>query len=279
MEEGIYKYLFCYILMKEQYYIDKLLFLIEKSVNKLDKKKGYALAFSGGLDSCVLAKIMLNKKVRFGAYVVGTKKSHDITYAKKVAKKLKIRLKVIKINENDIKIGIKLMKKILGRGANPENVSFNLPLYFVARYCKEKFIVCGQGADELFGGYNKYLRLNEKEGKVELKADLVNFIGFGVLQNKKTVQYFKKKLLLPYLNKEIIEFNENLPYQLKINKRIRKYILRKTAEKLKLGKKISNKEKKAAQYGTGIIWIMKKLAKKENVHISRYFKDISRHQK
>jgi asparagine synthase (glutamine-hydrolysing) len=260
--------------MKEGIYIDKLSILLSNAINELDKKEKYAIAFSGGIDSCVLAKLMLKEKLNVGGYVVGVKNSQDIKFAKIAAKRIKLRLKVIKVDQGDIKKNLSLLKKIIGRRANPDSIGFNFPLYFVAKKCKEKVVVCGQGADELFAGYNKYLKMKEKDAKKELNKNLSDFIKIGILECEKIVSYFDKKLVVPYLGKGILSFNKKIPYKLKINGRIRKYILRGVGEKLNLGKRISYQEKKAAQYGSGIIWIMKDLAKEKKVHINKYIKNI-----
>jgi asparagine synthase (glutamine-hydrolysing) len=260
--------------MKEKDYIDNLIFLLKNEIKKLNKNESYALAFSGGLDSCVLAKLILNERLKVKGYVVGIKNCQDITYAKRFSKKIGLKLKVIQISEIEIKRAIKIQKEILGKTANPDSISFNLPLYFVARRCKEKKIICGQGADELFLGYKKYLKLNKNNLKRLANRDFNNLIKIGKKENEKTVRYFKKKIIFPYLYRETVFFSKKIPYNFKIREKLRKYILRKVSEKLKLGKKISYREKKAAQYGSGIIWIMKKFAKKKKVHISRYIREL-----
>lgn len=44
---------------------------------------------------------------------------------------------------------------------NPMNLAIGIPLYFATKLAKEdrcKLLLSGQGADELFGGYFKYLK-------------------------------------------------------------------------------------------------------------------------
>jgi asparagine synthase (glutamine-hydrolysing) len=260
--------------MKEGIYIDKLSILLSNAINELDKKEKYAIAFSGGIDSCVLAKLMLKEKLNVRGYVVGVKNSQDIKFAKIAAKRIKLRLKVIKVDRGDIKKNLSLLKKIIGKQANPDSIGFNFPLYFVAKKCKEKVVVCGQGADELFAGYNKYLKMTGGGAKKELNKNLNDFIKIGLLQCKGITHYFGKNLVVPYLTKTILVFNKKIPYELKIKNKTRKYILRRVGEKLGLGKRISYHEKRAAQYGSGIIWVMKGLAKEKKIHINKYIKNI-----
>jgi asparagine synthase (glutamine-hydrolysing) len=260
--------------MKEKDYVDKLFFLLKKSIEKLDLNREYALAFSGGLDSCVIAKLMMNKGIKFVAYVAGIKNSHDIKYAGLFSKKIGIKLKVIEVKKEEIEKEIIIEKTILGKFANPDSISFNLPLYFVARNCKEEIIISGNGADELFGGYYKYEKANKKNVKEIMNKDVSNFLKEGRRGNLLNAVYFKKKMVFPYLNKDVINFSKKIPLNLKIKGEIKKYILRCAAKKLRLDKEIVKKNKRAAQYGSGFIWVMKEFAKKKKVHISRYIREI-----
>ena len=76
------------------------------------------------------------------------------------------------------------------------------------------------------------------------------------------------------MNKQLADFCSKLPYEQKINKGIRKYILREASIKLGLSNEISLKEKKAAQYGSGIMHSMKRIAKKQNIRLENYINNI-----
>jgi len=69
------------------------------------------------------------------------------------------------------------------------------------------------------------------------------------------------ELRVPYLDKKVIELALNISPDLKIHKGIRKYILRRVALKI-IPDELAWKEKKAAQYSSGIYSAMEKLARK-----------------
>jgi asparagine synthase (glutamine-hydrolysing) len=75
---------------------------------------------------------------------------------------------------------------------------------------------------------------------------------------------------MPYLNENLVTFCFNLPYELKIKGSERKYILRKLAKEIGLSDEIAFKKKKSAQYGTGIMKIMKKIAKQNDMTLGEY---------
>ena len=54
----------------------------------------------------------------------------------------------------------------------------------------------------------------------------------------------------------------------------RKYFLREFARSIGLSEEIALRKKKSAQYGTGIIKIMKKIAKENNMSLGEYIKSI-----
>ena len=267
----------------EEEYADEFLRIFEESIKKLRRNEQAAVAFSGGLDSSVLARVLKNLNLNFQVYVAGIKESKDISQAKKVAQELGINLSVIELSEREIEQAIPIVRDILQNlyektkqealKPNPIPISFNLPLFFVAKYAKEKTIFVAQGPDEMLGGYTRHLKLGKEESINEMKKNTGDFIQFGALQNIAIGEYFHKKVIMPYLEKELVNFCISLPYDLKINQGIRKYILRKVSEKAGLSEETSFSNKRACQYGSGIIYVMKRLAKKKGVHISRYVRE------
>jgi len=267
----------------EEEYVNQLQVLLEKSIAKLVKEKAIAMAFSGGLDSSVLAKMLVNLGYKVKGYVAGTKNSKDLKQAEKAAAEIGIKLVKIILSEKDIEdaIGIqgRIIKKIYdsidlkGKETNDSftpnaiPISFNLPLFFVAKNSREKEIFVSQGPDEMLGGYKRHQKLGEKEATKEMRKNTEDFLKYGVRQNLETARYFGKEFIMPYLDKDVVSFCLNLPYKMRINQH-RKYVLRKLALKLGISEEIAMKEKKAAQYGSGIIDVMKKIAKKKGHHIS-----------
>jgi asparagine synthase (glutamine-hydrolysing) len=69
------------------------------------------------------------------------------------------------------------------------------------------------------------------------------------------------ELRVPYLDREVVELALRIAPELKVHNSVRKYILRLAAGKL-LPEELAMKEKKAAQYSSGIYSAIEKLAKK-----------------
>jgi asparagine synthase (glutamine-hydrolysing) len=260
--------------MKEE----KFLSILKSSIN-LDKKEKYGIAFSGGLDSTVIAKLLLSLGYKLHGYVVGMKNSPDLIQAEKASKEIGLKLTKIELSPDEVDKAIKVERKILLSlyeknknkllDVNAIPISYNLPLYFVAKQAKENKIILGQGPDEMLGGYKRHDKLSKQESIQEMKSSIHNFLEFGIKQNKANASYFKKEFIFPYLNEELINYSLSLPFE----SRIKKQILRDVAKSLGLSSNLSNHPKQAAQYGSRIMEAMRKLARIKKVHISRYLRE------
>jgi len=128
-------------------------------------------------------------------------------------------------------------------------------------------VFCGQGADELFFGYDEFRRLLES-GKTYKELDLLrikkieNLYDGNLRRDFALADYFGLDLKAPFLDKSFIiqalafSAKQNV---LSKNDFLRKRILRKLALVLKLQKEIAIEQKKAVQYDSGISKILKKV--------------------
>lgn len=211
------------------------------------------IIFSGGLDSSFLAYLINMKDKDVHLYSAGTETSHDFLWTRKTAEILGLPLKFFKLQEDEIFEGIEEIKKIEKR-ASPLTVLIEIPLYFVCKYSYDDILISGQGADELFLGYKKY------ETRDSSNDDLKDVIDKEIPMERKIGEKFGKRISYPYLHSSIIDIATSIPYDLKIHKGYRKYILRTVASTFGLNDEISWKPKKASQYSSGIVKAVRKMA-------------------
>lgn len=240
---------------------ENLIQSLRRIIRKECGDKDVALAFSGGLDSALIGFITKDY-ASVQAYVVGTDKDvHDVRTAEDAAKMLGLPLKKIFVDENDILAAARELKSF---NLSLLGTSYHLPLYFVAKSSVSdghSLVLSGQGADELFGGYARYMRMKTEEFAEAHRKDSIQLKN-GVKVDEKICKGFGVGVLFPYLEDEFFRTALEVPPELKINGRIRKYILRRMALAAGLPEGIAYRDKKAAQYGSGIWKVMKSLHRK-----------------
>ncbi len=261
----------------------KLLKLLTKSVEKRIKKGQVGMLFSGGLDSVVLAKIIKDLGYEPILYCSGAENSKDVRGAIQAAEKLELPLKINQMTLEELEENLPDTVYMIEE-TNPLKVSIALPVYFSTQQAKSdglKFMMTGTGADELFGGYARYLQTLESGGYPALHEALfrdINEIAEENLQRDDAASMANSiELKLPYLDYELVKYGLSIPPQYKITKinstHIRKFILRKIAEKIGLPKHLVNRPKVAMQYGSYSYKLLEKLAQKNgfNKNLSKKY--------
>ncbi|WP_407392798.1 asparagine synthase-related protein [Methanobrevibacter sp.] len=257
--------------------IDKLLRL---SVSKrVDGLTSVGVIFSGGVDSSYLAlllkEISQNVPIKVKLYAVGAEGSKDLEAAIYASKFLNLDLEICEVSEDMIREALPQVVKAIGDD-NLMKVGVGLTTYFATRMVAQdglKVAISGQGADELFGGYKRYLKsFVEGELNFKLREDISNMYHVNLERDDACSMLNSVELRLPFLDENLVELVLNIPDNKKIvsmHDDMRKSFLRKLAFEEGLDYNIAYRPKKAAQYGTGIDKILRKKILKDT-DISQY---------
>ena len=257
--------------------IDKLLKLsVSKRVEGL---RELGVIFSGGLDSSYLAlllkEISENIPLKITLYAVGAEGSKDVESAKYASKFLNLELKICEVTEDLVREALPSVVRAIGDD-NLMKVGVGLTTYFATKMVAEdgiKVAFSGQGADELFGGYKRYLKsFVDDTLNYDLRVDMSNMYHVNLERDDACSMLNGVELRLPFLDKNLVELVLNIPDNKKIvsmHDDMRKSILRKLAFEEGLDYEIAYRPKKAAQYGTGIDKILRKKIVKDT-DISQY---------
>jgi asparagine synthase (glutamine-hydrolysing) len=259
--------------MDEERIAERLLSSLDGSVKDLTEMlDNVGISFSGGLDSSVMASLAA-RYVDPKLYVVGEEKSHDLLGARTASEVLGLPLSEFRLTEESVKEALPQVVDII-RSDNPVLVSYKLPEYLVCRVAKERTILLGTGADELFGGYSRYTKMKPGELRDAMESDFIDLLRNEIPMDSRIAGVFDRVFEYPYLSADVVEAAMDAPLDLKVSGEDRKVILREVARRLPLPEELWSREKKAAQYGSGTIKLMRRIAKSEGLSISRYLEEI-----
>jgi asparagine synthase (glutamine-hydrolysing) len=232
------------------------------------------VALSGGIDSALVARLAGRECV-----AVGLAGSHDLKRAQQVADELGLPLESVVIDPGSIENALSRVLQVIPK-TDPVNASIATTLYFVAEWAGSngyKRILAGQGADELFGGYARYLQTDT------LCKDLErDFHGLGtqLARDQAVAALHGTYFSLPYMDVRVVRAARCISPEEKVCDGVRKKPLRDVAGKY-LPQSIASYEKKAMQYGSGVMKEIQRLANRRGYKksVQDYLVQIAKEEK
>jgi asparagine synthase (glutamine-hydrolysing) len=250
---------------------------VETSVDAVDTD-GLAIAFSGGVDSSVLAA-----RLDAPLYVGGFPESHDVEAARSAAESLDREVRVVAFDHDAIERAVPEVARAIDR-TNAMAVGIALPLYLVAeRVAADGFdrLAVGQGADELFGGYAKVAKAPD-DPRVEAdtvrgaRRETVLSLPDQLERDVLALRAAGVEPVAPLLHDDVVRAALDLPGDLLVTDRgERKWALRLAAREW-LPDALAFREKKAVQYGSLVARELDRLARQAGFkrrmddHVSKY---------
>ena len=228
-------------------------------------------ALSGGVDSSLVANL-----ARRECIAVGLAGSHDLRQARPAADMLGLSCTYVEITPQEIKDALPLVVATIPV-KEPVSTGIALTQYFIARRAVEQGherIITGQGADELFGGYQRYL---ESAALAEDLARDIAGLEAQAARDQSVAALHGTYLSMPYLDMRVVRAALAIPASEKVRGGRRKIPLRAVAGR-HIPAELAGYEKKAMQYGSGVWKALQQLARKNGYKTSmqNYIDQISR---
>ena len=216
------------------------------------------IAFSGGLDSSILAQIKKDQGLNAITIIAKDFLGTDLPYSQIAAKHIDIPLELKYVNIDEILNSIENTIKIL-KNFNDIEIRNSIVSYLYLNTLKEKNItkvISGDGADEIFAGYNFLV----KKDHAELKDELERIKKIMHFTSQKIADELGISIQMPFVDENIIKLVETLPVNLLINQKdgikFGKWILRKAFEN-ELPPNVIWRKKTPMQDGSGTVGLTK----------------------
>jgi asparagine synthase (glutamine-hydrolysing) len=263
--------------------------LLTKAVEKSCTEEKIGVILSAGIDSTIIAQLA-SRFSEVTAYSVGAAAdSHDLEFAGRLSECVDFKINIVEINADDVFDAVKAIIKVT-KNPNAVKVSVGVPFYIASKHAASdgiKVMLCGQGPDELFGGYNRYIERIKEDGCYDhrnisemMRKDVENVYESQLKNDAAICASNGVELRFPFMDEDFRDYAMQIPVELKIyevpgsedaefscvdeiagKKFIRKFILRKVAQDIGIPDFIINRQKKAAQYGSGANKILDKIAR------------------
>ncbi|HYB67970.1 MAG TPA: asparagine synthetase B [Candidatus Acidoferrales bacterium] len=257
--------------------------LLERAVSeRVAGLKEVAVAFSGGLDSSILAFLANKSGVAVELVHASMKNQPETEHAKKMADELKLPIHSVSLTEDNVLEALPTVLSLIEE-PDPVKASIGIPFYWAAEKTAEmniRVMLAGQGADELFAGYRRYvddyIRKGREKAEETIFKDIAEMHENNFERDMKICNFHGVEMRLPFATYDVARFAVNLPIELKIQPTeatLRKLVLRNLASNLGLPLLIVERPKKAVQYSTGVSQSLKKAARRKHQTLKQYVQE------
>jgi len=254
-------------------YCNLLISAVEKRMRNL---KRFGVLMSGGVDSCLIAKLASEAAAEEGvevtAYTAGTYGAADFEHAEHFARELGLKHRVRRLSQSEVESYVPSVVTAVEE-RDIVQIEAGIGIYAALEMASQdgvNAIFSGQGPDELWGGYSWYPQVIARGSYEKLLQTMQDDLARGDIEtfdreNKVALAHGAEQLF-PYVDNEIVKLAMSVPPRLKVTSgkdTLGKHPHRQAARKLGLPAEYACRDKNAAQHGTGIHDALDTVARKK----------------
>lgn len=248
---------------------------VRKRLARINHMHKLGVLLSGGVDSCLMAKLICDAATSLGvdvvAYSAGLPDSPDLKSAREFATELDITHKIKLLSIREVEEYIPRVIEAI-EDSDFVQVETGIGLYAAIEMASQdgsRVLFSGQGPDELWGGYNWYPVVLARDGRQELRRRMWEDFTRADIETldreNKIALAHDIELLFPYLDTSVVDVAMSVASELKVTSeedRLGKHPHRQLARKMGIPDEYANRRKFAIQHGTGIHGILDDIARR-----------------
>lgn len=207
---------------------------------------------SGGLDSSLIAALMARHQKPLHSFAVGLADSDDLRFARSVALHLGTIHHEVMVDEGQL---IDALGQVVWHleSDDADLLRSALPTWFLSHEAARhvKVVLTGEGADELFGGYDYHAAYKDHALNRELARSVRELDHINLQRVDRMSMAHGLEARVPFLDVEVVRLAMMMPAAVKRRHGIAKFVLRLAAQEI-LPREIVWREKSQFDRGTGV---------------------------
>lgn len=219
----------------EEEAIEKFAYLLEKAVkDRVQTDLPIAVLLSGGVDSSLVMELATRHHPDVTAIILGTPESSDYLAATKLCEEKKYKYKIITPDPDYLKDLNELL--YYAEMYEPNVIRHCFANHMCSKAIEDldiRIALVGEGSDELFGGYNEFLKVNPSKINLASQKMTETLENSHLQRVDRMSMWHTIEVRVPFLDTDIVNFAFSITPELKVRKvdgvDTTKYIVRKTA--------------------------------------------------